>query len=232
MHFMAMIGFTVAGVPIRYDVPITVASWIIAVVVVGDRPVHRRLRPARARSRSSPAASSPGSASRRCTTPAWPRCGCRRRSTTTATLVVASVAIAVVAATVALWFTVTLRASSAARRRRADHGCRRQRHALHRHVRACGSSEFAAEAGRRASCRWRSSCPIVVFVVAVIVVLLVVAAQPVRRRRRPRTTGAAVGRPVPAARADAHASAAAHGRLGLRHPPPLTASAPSDRPAR
>ncbi|MET7421944.1 MHYT domain-containing protein [Dactylosporangium sp. NPDC005555] len=35
MHFMAMIGFSVVGSPLRYDVPITVASFFIAVVTVG-----------------------------------------------------------------------------------------------------------------------------------------------------------------------------------------------------
>ncbi len=35
MHFVAMIGFSVPGSPVRYDVPITVASFLIAVVVVG-----------------------------------------------------------------------------------------------------------------------------------------------------------------------------------------------------
>jgi NO-binding membrane sensor protein with MHYT domain len=35
MHFMAMIGFTVDGTPIGYDVTVTVASWLTAVIVVG-----------------------------------------------------------------------------------------------------------------------------------------------------------------------------------------------------
>jgi NO-binding membrane sensor protein with MHYT domain len=35
MHFMAMLGFAVAGTRIRYDVPITAASTVIAVVAVG-----------------------------------------------------------------------------------------------------------------------------------------------------------------------------------------------------
>jgi NO-binding membrane sensor protein with MHYT domain len=35
MHFMAMIGFTVPGVPIRYDIGTTVASWLTAIAVVG-----------------------------------------------------------------------------------------------------------------------------------------------------------------------------------------------------
>ncbi|MEO3885007.1 MHYT domain-containing protein [Nonomuraea sp. B5E05] len=35
MHFIAMLGFSVPGMTIRYDVPLTVASALIAVVVVG-----------------------------------------------------------------------------------------------------------------------------------------------------------------------------------------------------
>jgi len=35
MHFVAMLGFSVAGTPIRYDVGLTAASAIIAVVAVG-----------------------------------------------------------------------------------------------------------------------------------------------------------------------------------------------------
>ncbi|MER7166413.1 MHYT domain-containing protein [Micromonospora sp. NPDC000207] len=35
MHFMAMLGFAVPGTRIRYDIPITLASTVIAVVAVG-----------------------------------------------------------------------------------------------------------------------------------------------------------------------------------------------------
>src|SRR3954454_15722711 len=35
MHFVAMMGFSVVGSPIRYDVGLTVASAIIAVLAVG-----------------------------------------------------------------------------------------------------------------------------------------------------------------------------------------------------
>jgi NO-binding membrane sensor protein with MHYT domain len=35
MHFMAMLGFGVSGTQIRYDVPITAASAVIAIVTVG-----------------------------------------------------------------------------------------------------------------------------------------------------------------------------------------------------
>jgi NO-binding membrane sensor protein with MHYT domain len=35
MHFIAMLGFTVTGSAIRYDIPLTVLSLLVAVVVVG-----------------------------------------------------------------------------------------------------------------------------------------------------------------------------------------------------
>jgi NO-binding membrane sensor protein with MHYT domain len=35
MHFLAMIGFGVDGSVVRFDVPITIASWLTAVIVVG-----------------------------------------------------------------------------------------------------------------------------------------------------------------------------------------------------
>lgn len=35
MHFIAMLGFAVTGVEIRYDVPLTVLSLVVAVLVVG-----------------------------------------------------------------------------------------------------------------------------------------------------------------------------------------------------
>lgn len=35
MHFVAMLGFTVTGLDIRYDVPLTVVSLVAAIVVVG-----------------------------------------------------------------------------------------------------------------------------------------------------------------------------------------------------
>ncbi len=35
MHFIAMLGFTIPGEPIRYNVPTTIASMLLAVAVVG-----------------------------------------------------------------------------------------------------------------------------------------------------------------------------------------------------
>jgi NO-binding membrane sensor protein with MHYT domain len=34
MHFVAMMGFSVEGTPIRYDVPLTVLSLVMAIAVV------------------------------------------------------------------------------------------------------------------------------------------------------------------------------------------------------
>jgi NO-binding membrane sensor protein with MHYT domain len=108
MHFMAMLGFTVRGVPIRYDLPTTVASWITAIVVVGiglfivgfGRPHPLKIVLAGIFTGSGVAAMHyTGMAAMRM--PAmvhWDR-----------TLVIASVVIAIVASTVALWFTVTLK---------------------------------------------------------------------------------------------------------------------------
>ena len=44
MHFIAMLGFAIPGQVIRYSVPVTILSMLIAVVVVGARPAHRRAR--------------------------------------------------------------------------------------------------------------------------------------------------------------------------------------------
>jgi NO-binding membrane sensor protein with MHYT domain len=35
MHFMAMIGFSAGGAAVRYELPVTLASWLIAIIVVG-----------------------------------------------------------------------------------------------------------------------------------------------------------------------------------------------------
>jgi NO-binding membrane sensor protein with MHYT domain len=35
MHFIAMLGYTIPGEPLLYSVPLTVASMLLAVVVVG-----------------------------------------------------------------------------------------------------------------------------------------------------------------------------------------------------
>ena len=108
MHFMAMIGFSVPGVTIRYDLATTVASWLIAIVVVGiglfivgfGQPQPLKIVAAGTFTGFGVAAMHyTGMAAMRLpATVTYDR-----------TLVIASVVIAIVAATVALWFTVTLR---------------------------------------------------------------------------------------------------------------------------
>ncbi len=108
MHFMAMLGFTVEGISIRYDLATTVASWITAIVVVGiglfivgfgrAHPVKIILAGIFTGSGVAAMHYTGMAAMRMPAMVHWDR-----------TLVGLSVAIAIVAATVALWFTVTLR---------------------------------------------------------------------------------------------------------------------------
>jgi NO-binding membrane sensor protein with MHYT domain len=108
MHFMSMIGFSLAGVPVRYDIPVTLASWIIAVVVVAiglfivgfGRPNPAKILAAGVLTGIGVAAMhyTGMSAMRTSYAIAYDR-----------DVVVASIGIAVVASTVALWFTVALR---------------------------------------------------------------------------------------------------------------------------
>ncbi|MFY1692336.1 MHYT domain-containing protein [Plantactinospora sp. WMMB782] len=113
MHFTAMLGFSVAGNPIRYDVPLTVASALVAIGTVGLGLF---------------VAVYSGQV-------AWPRIllggifaglgvaamhylgmaalRMRGRIDYQTSLVVASVLIAVVAATAALWLAVTVRSTRA-----------------------------------------------------------------------------------------------------------------------
>mgnify|MGYP001072022427 CR=1 FL=1 len=111
MHFMAMLGFTVPGIPIRYDLATTVASWITAIVVVGiglfvvgfgePNPVKIVL---------GGVVTGLGVAAMHYTGMAAMRMPAIVHYDQT--LVAASIAIAVVAATVALWFTVTVKRGS------------------------------------------------------------------------------------------------------------------------
>lgn len=108
MHFMAMIGFSITGMPVRYDIGITVASWITAIVVVGiGLFIVGFGRPRAVKIITAGIFTGVGVAAMHYTGMA----ALRAPATITydRTLVAASVAIAVVAATVALWFTVTLR---------------------------------------------------------------------------------------------------------------------------
>jgi len=107
MHFMAMMGFTVTETMIRYDVPVTVASAVIAVIVVfiglliagtgGRGPVRVAF---------GGLFTGVGVAAMHYTGMFAMRLDGDVRYDPG--LVAASVVIAVVAATVALWFTVTL----------------------------------------------------------------------------------------------------------------------------
>jgi NO-binding membrane sensor protein with MHYT domain len=109
MHFMAMIGFSVTGSPLRYDVPITVASFVIAVVCVGiglfivgyGKPnVFKVLVAGSVTGVSVAFMHYTGMAAMRMASGDFEY---------DRTLVIASYVIAVVAATVALWFTVVVR---------------------------------------------------------------------------------------------------------------------------
>lgn len=112
MHFMAMIGFTVPGLSMRYDVPITLASWITAIVVVGiGLFIVGFGRPSMVKVVFGGVIAGLGVAAMHYTGMyAMRMAGVVHYDST---LMVASVAIAVVAATVALWFTVHLRRGKA-----------------------------------------------------------------------------------------------------------------------
>jgi NO-binding membrane sensor protein with MHYT domain len=108
MHFIAMLGFGVRGSEIRYDVPTTTASALIAIVVVGVGLFTVGFgRPHPIKIILGGAFAGLGVASMHYTGMA----AMRINGTVVYDdlLVAASVAIAVVAATVALWFTVSVR---------------------------------------------------------------------------------------------------------------------------
>jgi NO-binding membrane sensor protein with MHYT domain len=112
MHFVAMIGFQVSGATDKFDPAITIASWLIAVIVVGlglflvgyTRPTALKIIVAGFFTGIGVAAMHyTGMAAMTVDgTKSYDR-----------TLVIASVVIAVVAATVALWFTVSVRRTGA-----------------------------------------------------------------------------------------------------------------------
>jgi NO-binding membrane sensor protein with MHYT domain len=112
MHFMAMLGFTVPDMPVRYDTTMTLASWITAVVVVAmglffvgfGRPSAIKVIIAGILMGCGVAAMhySGMGAMRMAGVIVYDR-----------KLVIASFAIAIVASTVALFFTITLRTGKA-----------------------------------------------------------------------------------------------------------------------
>ena len=108
MHFVAMLGFSVVGSPIRYDVPLTAASALIAVVVVslglGVALLGTRAR--RPRIIVGGLLAGLGVAAMHYTGMAAMRL--HGEITYGPGRVIASIAVAVVAATVALWLTFTV----------------------------------------------------------------------------------------------------------------------------
>ncbi|MET8277967.1 MHYT domain-containing protein [Micromonospora sp. NPDC005174] len=108
MHFMAMLGFAVDGTRIRYDVPLTAASTVIAVVAVGIGLAivgTGQLNPVRLVAGG--VFTGAGVAAMHYTGMAAMRLNGSLGYDTTR--VVLSVVIAVVAATVALWLAMTVR---------------------------------------------------------------------------------------------------------------------------
>ena len=113
MHFVAMIGFSISGSQVRFDLSITLASWLAAIIVVGfglfivgytSRPTIPKIFVAGLFMGVGVAAMHyTGMAAMRMDgTPTWDM-----------RLIIASVVIAVVASVVALWFTVSVRKSGA-----------------------------------------------------------------------------------------------------------------------
>jgi NO-binding membrane sensor protein with MHYT domain len=112
MHFIAMMGFGVSGVEIRYDVPVTTASALLAVTVVALGLFLVGLgRRHPAKIVVGGAFAGIGVASMHYTGMAAMRFD--GSILYDERLVAASILIAVVAATVALWFTVTVRKATA-----------------------------------------------------------------------------------------------------------------------
>lgn len=112
MHFIAMLGFGVPGSEIRYDIAITTASAVIAIVVVGVGLFTSGFgRPHPMKIILGGTFAGLGVASMHYTGMAAMRVN--GSVIYDDTLVAASIAIAVVAATVALWFTVAVRKSLA-----------------------------------------------------------------------------------------------------------------------
>lgn len=75
MHFVAMLGFGVTGTEIRYDVPLTVLSLLMA-MAWSARESSPWATAATAPAPCSSAGSPPASASPACTTSAWPPYAC------------------------------------------------------------------------------------------------------------------------------------------------------------
>jgi NO-binding membrane sensor protein with MHYT domain len=112
MHFMAMIGFDVPNTVVRYDVPMTLLSVVIAVVIVGVGLLIVGMgRPRPWKLLIGGPVTGIGVAAMHYAGMAAIRMG--GVMSFDRTKVVLSVAIAVVAATVALWFAVVIRGATA-----------------------------------------------------------------------------------------------------------------------
>ena len=112
MHFVAMLGFTVVGLPIRYDVGVNAASALIAVVAVGIGlvVVFVGSRAKAARIAVGGVIAGLGVGAMHYTGMAAMRLD--GDITYSTSRVVESIAIAIVAATVALWLTATVQRPS------------------------------------------------------------------------------------------------------------------------
>jgi NO-binding membrane sensor protein with MHYT domain len=113
MHFIAMIGFAVSGSAVRYDAPLTVASLLVSIAVVGFGVfvvAYVRSRTA-ALALGGPIMGVGVAAMHYLGMSAMHLSGSVRYDNGT---VLVSVVIAVVAATVALWFTLTMHTPLAA----------------------------------------------------------------------------------------------------------------------
>lgn len=112
MHFIAMLGYTIANITIRYNLPLTIASLVLAIVVV-----YFGLRAAVVGNGSIPALIPAGLVTG-IGVAGMHYLGMAGMDMAASVhyqivIVVLSVVIAVVAATVALWFAVNLRSASA-----------------------------------------------------------------------------------------------------------------------
>ncbi len=134
MHFIAMLGYTVPGQVIHYNVLLTIASMLIAVVVVGIGLLIVGFAPQTWRNLVLAGTfTGIGVAGMHYTGMAALRMPARMSYSPQ--LFALSVLIAIVAATAALWAALRLRGTRATLAARGDHGRCRQRHALHRHGR-------------------------------------------------------------------------------------------------
>jgi NO-binding membrane sensor protein with MHYT domain len=112
MHFMAIVGFDVPSTVVRYDVPMTLASVVIAVVIVGAGLLIVGMgRPRVWKLLIGGPVTGLGVAAMHYTGMAAIRMG--GVMSFDSTRVGASVVIAVVAATVALWFALVIRGATA-----------------------------------------------------------------------------------------------------------------------